>query len=104
VLVVSGIGTDAAGVGADGWERNDRKGEDGRLTASLGPELMITDPRDEFLEAIKCGRMTPDEAEAKLNELGLPRSHHSPIRPNSTQWASFGDKTSWQFGRRVGSR
>jgi hypothetical protein len=34
--------------------------------------MMESDPRDEFLEAIRWGHMTPGEAEAKLKELGLP--------------------------------
>src|SRR5262245_17279853 len=34
--------------------------------------VMSTDPRDEIAEAVQYGRMTPEEAEAKLKELGLP--------------------------------
>jgi hypothetical protein len=33
---------------------------------------MPPDPRDQIADAVQYGRMTPDEAEAKLKELGLP--------------------------------
>src|SRR5262249_19661243 len=33
---------------------------------------MPPDPRDEIADALQHGRMTPDEAEAKLKDLGLP--------------------------------
>jgi hypothetical protein len=33
---------------------------------------MTVDPRDEIADAVQRGRMTPNEAEAKLKELGLP--------------------------------
>jgi hypothetical protein len=32
----------------------------------------VSDPRDEIADAVQYGRLTPDEAEARLRELGLP--------------------------------
>jgi hypothetical protein len=43
---------------------------------------MAPDPRDELIDAVNCGRLTPNEAEEKLRELGLPPLSYQPDPAN----------------------
>lgn len=49
----------------------------GWLALSAGD--MSPDPRDEIAEAVHYGCMTPNEAEAKLKDLGLPPLPPQPM-------------------------
>lgn len=60
---------------------------------------MTPDPRDELAEAVQYGRMTPNEAEAKLKELGLPPLAPQPdpinFRPMAEVWWTLPMAVAW---------
>jgi hypothetical protein len=60
---------------------------------------MAPDPRDEIAEAVLYGRMTPNEAEAKLKELGLPPLAPQPnpadFYPMNEVWWSLPMTVAW---------
>jgi len=57
------------------------------------------DPRDELAEAVQYGRMTPEEAEAKLQELGLPPLAPQPdplnFNPMEEVWWTLPMTVAW---------
>ena len=60
---------------------------------------MSHDPRDELLDAVQYGRMKPEEAETKLEELGLPPLARQPdpamFNPMSEVWWTLPMAVSW---------
>jgi hypothetical protein len=60
---------------------------------------MSHDPRDELAEALQYGRMKPEEAEAKLKELGLPPLAPQPdpanLNPMREVWWTLPMTVAW---------
>ena len=57
------------------------------------------DPRDELAEAVQYGRMRPEAAEAKLQELGLPPLAPQPdplnFNPMEEVWWTLPMTVAW---------
>src|SRR4051794_36513275 len=60
---------------------------------------MVVDLQDELADAVQYGRMTPNEAEAKLKELGLPplapQPHPADFYPMNEVWWSLPMTDAW---------
>jgi hypothetical protein len=67
------------------------------------PGPYTPDPRDEILDRVSRGEITPDEAEGEAARLGLPPFAHTPdpaqFNPMSEPWWTLGMAAAWIIWR-----